>query len=500
MSKKSLNVLLVEDDPGYSKLVVKALSRVTDPVGFNVICAKTFAAAIKYLGSKEIDIIILDIGLPDSEELEALRGFCELNPDMPVIVLTGRDDQELAISAIQEGARDYIVKQNFPNKSLPRIIRYAVEREYAYDRLRKNEDQLRNMFAGSSTVMYRCLFDNDWTMKFISDSIKTVAGYEASDFVRNNIRSFESIIHPDDRFKVYDTVKCDLADGQVYEVDYRIICADGKIKWIKDSGQAVIENGEVKELNGALIDIDEYKGSSLEAGEELDRVREELSEKNEKVGQLKDEVEKAVLMLEAFDTNVKITGYSESLLNELKDSLTNLSGRMERVFEGLVDEKLNVNAVAGSENRRFAIEQVLSGAIESVHSVAAVKGVNIFKVFVEDGPLYVEQNMAAFVEAFKDIVLCAVQCGYVNRSNVVVELNVIDEQAEVVVEICSEDELESIVFKGFEEQDQFDWARNNIEDVAHKAGGFINGDVDISKGEGKIRVSIKMDVFEKVSV
>lgn len=498
VSRKNLNVLLVEDDPAYSKLVEKALSRVKDSTGFNVICAKTFAAAIKHLGSDDIDIIILDIGLPDSGELEAIRGFSELNPDVPVIVLTGKDDQDLALSAIHEGARDYIIKQNFPKKSLPRIIRYAVEREYACERLRKNESQLRNMFAGSSTVMYRCLFDNDWTMKFISDSIKDIAGYEASDFVRNDIRSFESIIHPDDRFKVYDKVKSDLADENTYEVDYRIICGDGSVRWIKDSGQAVVENGEVKELNGALVDITEYVVRANKGEGELEIIKDELAEKNEKILSLQEEVAKTLLMLEVFETNIKIGGYDENLSGELKDAIGELRYAIEESFGDVVE--YGIEAVETGDKKRILAEQLLSEVIESVHSVAAVKGVNIFKVFVEDEPLYIEQDRNGFSDSVKDILLYAVQCGYLNRSNVVVELNATESKAEVGIEVaCGEDELESLVFGGFDGGCS-DKTGDDIDDVVCKVKNSINGDVKVLKEGGKTRVSIRMDVFDNVAV
>ncbi len=129
MDKDLIKVLLVEDDAVDSRLVKRVLAKCSQPVEFAVELVGSLSAAVKCLGSSEYDIVLLDLRLPDSAGIETVRNISGVNPRLPIVVLTGLDDEETGLLAIKNGATDYLVKSQSLENLLVRTILYALERE-----------------------------------------------------------------------------------------------------------------------------------------------------------------------------------------------------------------------------------------------------------------------------------------------------------------------------------------------------------------------------------
>jgi signal transduction histidine kinase len=127
MKEKSLQVVLVEDNAADARLLREMFSK--EPLGsFILIHFSRLRDAEIYLAKTEVDIILLDMGLPDAHGMDTLRRAGAAAPSVPIIVLTGLDDEELAAEAMKEGAQDYLIKGQIENRALPRALRHAVER------------------------------------------------------------------------------------------------------------------------------------------------------------------------------------------------------------------------------------------------------------------------------------------------------------------------------------------------------------------------------------
>ncbi|HEY2413490.1 MAG TPA: response regulator [Pirellulaceae bacterium] len=122
-----IRVLLVEDSPTDVLLAEEALASKR----FRMQSTERLGDALKLLSTREYDVVLLDLGLPDSQGLGTLRTLRRDHPDIAIVVLTGRDDEELALQALKEGAQDYLVKGQKENEALGRAIRYAIERREA---------------------------------------------------------------------------------------------------------------------------------------------------------------------------------------------------------------------------------------------------------------------------------------------------------------------------------------------------------------------------------
>jgi diguanylate cyclase (GGDEF)-like protein/PAS domain S-box-containing protein len=120
-------ILLIEDNPGDARLLGELFDE--QRVNSELVHVECMADAEKYLAERAVNIIVLDLGLPDANGLEAVRRAHAAAPRTPLVVLTGLDDESVSAQALQAGAQDYFVKGQLETRRLPRALRYAVERK-----------------------------------------------------------------------------------------------------------------------------------------------------------------------------------------------------------------------------------------------------------------------------------------------------------------------------------------------------------------------------------
>jgi len=123
------NVLVVEDTPSDAEITRACLEEGTGGA-FNVVHASSMAAALPILAERNMAAVMLDLFLPDAEELDGLAGIHSVSPDMPVLIVTGRDDEEMANEAVAQGAQDYLLKDRINAPMLQRTLRHAIQRKY----------------------------------------------------------------------------------------------------------------------------------------------------------------------------------------------------------------------------------------------------------------------------------------------------------------------------------------------------------------------------------
>ena len=137
-------LLLIEDNPGDANLMRAHLSEVPDKP-FDLHHARSLAEGLQLLRQHPIALVLLDLGLPDSQGLSTFSKVSEEAPTVPIIVLTGRDDDELALQTVHLGAQDYLGKREVDSRLLARAIRYAIERKQVEDALAHERDLLYNI-------------------------------------------------------------------------------------------------------------------------------------------------------------------------------------------------------------------------------------------------------------------------------------------------------------------------------------------------------------------
>lgn len=135
MDKGVVNVLLIEDNPVDARLIKEMLSGVNG-IPFQLEWAEFLAKGMERLAAEKFDVILLDLSLPDSHGFESFAKTLEAAPDIPIVVMSGLDDEELSLRTVREGAQDYLIKGQTDANLMTRAIRYAIERKEAQSNIK----------------------------------------------------------------------------------------------------------------------------------------------------------------------------------------------------------------------------------------------------------------------------------------------------------------------------------------------------------------------------
>ena len=138
-----IRVLQVDDDEIDIRLAKRALAKCTQSAKFSVESVSCLSEAIDHLKTNQYDVILLDLGLPDSSGIETVQKVCQVNPNIPIVVLTGLEEEETGLKAIKSGASDYLVKGPAMENSLVRTTLYAIERKKVAEKLHESQQMLQ---------------------------------------------------------------------------------------------------------------------------------------------------------------------------------------------------------------------------------------------------------------------------------------------------------------------------------------------------------------------
>lgn len=164
MEKNGINILIVEDNPADFRLVAELLKESVSPV-FACKNAVRLDEALKMLKEDKFDIVLLDIGLPDSSGFNGLEKIFSMEPLIPIIILTGINDENIGIQALQKHAADYLVKGQINTSTFKRSIRYSIERKRAEEALQQSEERLSALYSTMTVgiALHEIIYDGSGT-------------------------------------------------------------------------------------------------------------------------------------------------------------------------------------------------------------------------------------------------------------------------------------------------------------------------------------------------
>ena len=224
-------VLLIEDNPTDVILLQEALAE--NPLtGFHLTTVDRLSLGRQWLEEHPCDVVLLDLGLPDSQGLDTVTRLAQQIPTVPIIVLSGQADEDLAIEAVQAGAQDYLVKGRTDSALLGRAIRYAIERQKAQIALQNSERRFRSLIENNTDVI--ALLAADGTILYQSQSVTRVLGYQPEEMVGQNAFSY---LHPDD-IAVSSTLFTQVLQqpGTPITGQFRYRHKDGHFIWVEAVG------------------------------------------------------------------------------------------------------------------------------------------------------------------------------------------------------------------------------------------------------------------------
>ncbi len=190
-SPAKLRLLIVEDDIVDRKLLVRLLAQ--SSLGpHDVDYADCLSAALEMLDAHSFDVVLLDLGLPDSRGTESLIELQVHAPYVPIIVLSGLDDEKTATTAVQKGVQDYLIKGQVDSTLLVRSIRYALERKKAERQLQVAEQRYRMIFENSAVAIM--MVDKEGRLVSWNQFTERLLGMTRDELLGRSVRSLYSAL------------------------------------------------------------------------------------------------------------------------------------------------------------------------------------------------------------------------------------------------------------------------------------------------------------------
>ena len=258
--KEVLRVLLVEDNPGDADLIREMLPE-RGPVSFTILRASRLSEALDVLRTRDVDVVLLDLGLPDSTGLDTLRVLQPAAPNIPIIVLTGNADDEQAVAAIGEGAQDYLVKGRESAGVLMRHLRFAVQRSELEQALRQSEASLQAALRAASMAAW------DWNLRtgtfHANDRWAEILGYAQGEVIPSP-EIWQKHVHPDHLPHGLAAWRAFLEGGSdTYEEEYPVLTTSGETRQVLATGLICERDGTGagSHIIGTVQDITERNRS-----------------------------------------------------------------------------------------------------------------------------------------------------------------------------------------------------------------------------------------------
>jgi PAS domain S-box-containing protein len=221
---------------------------VLDAAQIELVRVKDVGGAVRALTDRGAQVVIADVrhGQPLTGAIRSRRELASVHIVLCAALHSPRELRD----ALDAGADD-VMRVPFE----PEVLAARVAAGLGAARLRAREALLRSVVANIPGAVYRCACDEHWTMEWLSDEIEKISGYPASDFVNSTVRTFASVIHPDDREQVEHSVLDAVEARRAFTLEYRIRRRNGTECWVLERGQAQESGDGRRWLDGAIFDI-----------------------------------------------------------------------------------------------------------------------------------------------------------------------------------------------------------------------------------------------------
>lgn len=261
-------VLLIEDNPGDQRLVQETL-RELEHSSYQLEFADDLTSGIDKLVSGDYDVVLLDLNLPDSDGLETLDQVRGRFRDIPIVVMTGQDDEEQALEALQRGAQDYQIKGQLGGMMLSRVLSYAMERKRMELAVKNVGEYYLEFIDGSSDMMFS--LNREGKFVYVNKRWCELMGYSREE---SGGKRFSDILRRD-QVDAHGNIFRDLAEGKnIRRVETVFVRKDGVDLFVAGDIKPRMKDGRLVAAQGIFQDVSEIKRVKTEN----DRLFEEIAE------------------------------------------------------------------------------------------------------------------------------------------------------------------------------------------------------------------------------
>jgi len=234
---KRLQILVVEDNAGDYLLIEQMLLEIRD-FQKDIVHVDALAHAIQNLQTKNFDVVLLDLSLPDSYGIDSFFRISQHSPQTPVLILSGLNDTRFAHDAVKNGAQDYLVKGDFEEKLLAKSITYSIERKNSIELLRESQETYRLLFENNPIPMYIREKDS-FQIVGVNQSAVNHFGYSEEEFLQMKVTQ----LHPADEVEaLLNSIIENDGNYNIPEI-FRHICKNGKVVYVECRVREMIFQG-----------------------------------------------------------------------------------------------------------------------------------------------------------------------------------------------------------------------------------------------------------------
>ncbi len=300
---KKIEILLFEDNPGDAGLIEEMLEEFAS-FPYELKSVETLSEGLNLLKESSFDVILSDLGLPDSDGVDTFLEIHSRNSRVPIIILTGRNDEKIGVDAVKKGAQDYLVKGQVDGRLLKRSIQYSIERKKAEEKVQN----LANIVESSNDAIITKSLDGIITSW--NQGAEQIYGYSAEEILGKPAAALIPLALGEEAMKLVEMIK---QGEKIRQYETSRLRKDGKIIDISMSLSPIFEiSGKLTAISVIARDITESK----KAEEKLQKSEERYRIVTEQTGQLiyeYDIEENKIYWAGAIE---KVTGYTrEELLN-----------------------------------------------------------------------------------------------------------------------------------------------------------------------------------------
>ena len=370
MHETSIQALLVEDNPGDIFLLQRMLA---DTPFWKAIltCTERLQSALLLCRQQTFDIVLLDLSLPDSHGYATFERMRQQIPQTPIILLTGSDDQELALRAVRAGAQDYLVKGESNAALLIRAMRYAMERKRTEEALREHH------------LRYQALFENENIGVFIInvDGLLLNVNRQAARMLDNSVEELVNTplltyIIPDEHQRFADHLTA-LLTGQLIPLHEHTLLRHNGLQVPIEVDSSVVRNaaGDILYIQSIARDISKRKQAEAALYAERAQLAQRVEERTKELSIANAELKRSARLKDEFLATI-----SHELRTPLSVILT--------LAEALQDQIYGETAL----NQRKALERIVKSGrhlLELINDIIDVSKIESGKLALEIGPVSV---------------------------------------------------------------------------------------------------------------
>ena len=372
VARPATRVLLVEDDPADAKLIQEALAGSTGRA-FQVEWVTQLREALLRLSKAAIDVVLLDLTLPDGLGITVFDQIFEAAPRALILVLSGASDEELARQAVQRGAQDYFAKGHIDARWLPHALRYVMERKASQDALRVSEERFRAMSDASPLGIF--VSDAGGDCIYTNAAYHRISGLNFEQALGTN---WSMAIHPDDRQRIIVEWRDAVRGQEPFQAEVRFLREDGSVVWTRLNAAAMRDGLTSR---GRVQTVEDITGRKA-ADRELELAQEALFEEKERAQVTLSSIGDAVLCTDISGKVTYLNPVAETMTGwTAADALGQPLGEVFRIIDGTnrqpvdnpVQRAIDENRIVGLATdsiliRRDSFESAIEDSSAPIHN------------------------------------------------------------------------------------------------------------------------------------